>query len=153
MPKLRLYARSRVYSSADADDLVSETFIKILEHEHKYRKDGNLMAWAVTILRNLHIDKTRSEARRGPRLVVSNDEADPLSEKKVEDRLQLIEVCKLIHTLPEEQREVLVLRGGGLSYDEIATSLNIPKGTMMSRLHRGRRALEELSDGREQVTA
>jgi RNA polymerase sigma-70 factor, ECF subfamily len=153
MPKLRLYARSRVFSPADADDLVSETCVKLLEHEQKFRKEGNLMAWAVTILRNLHIDKTRSEARRGPRLVVSNDEADPLSEKKVVDRLQLIEVCKLIHTLPEEQREVLVLRGGGLSYDEIAASLNIPKGTMMSRLHRGRKALEELSDGKERVTA
>lgn len=111
------------------------------------------MAWAVTILRNLHIDKIRTERCHGLRLVVSDREADPLSEKRVEGRLELERVCRLIHSLPEEQREVLVLRGGGLSYDEIAATLSIPKGTMMSRLYRGRRALEALADRKEKVTA
>jgi RNA polymerase sigma-70 factor, ECF subfamily len=150
---LRLYARSRAFSQADADDLVSETCVRLLEREPQFRKDGNLMAWAVTILRNLHIDKIRAEKRHGLRLVVSDGEADPLSEKMVEDRVELDRVCRLIHNLPEEQREVLVLRGGGLSYDEIATTLGIPRGTMMSRLYRGRRALEALAKGKEKVTA
>jgi len=153
LPRLRLFARSRVFSPADADDLVSETCVRLLEREAAFRKDGNLMAWAVTILRNLHIDKVRAEARQGLRLVVVNDEADPLSEELIEDHLELQRVCKLIHSLPEEQREVLVLRGGGLSYDEIATALDIPRGTMMSRLHRGRKALAELTKEKEKVTA
>jgi RNA polymerase sigma-70 factor, ECF subfamily len=111
------------------------------------------MALAVTILRNLHIDKVRAEARKSLRLVIDNEEADPLSEKKIEDHIELLRVCELIHSLPEEQREVLVLRGGGFSYDEISTTLNIPRGTMMSRLHRARIALDELVSDKEKVTA
>ncbi|MBT4543175.1 MAG: hypothetical protein HOC33_04950 [Alphaproteobacteria bacterium] len=104
MPKLRLYARSRVYLPVDADDLVSETCVTLLEHEQKFRKDGNLMAWAVTILRNLHIDKTRSEARRGPRLVVFNDEADHLiTNYKLFDNcgsLRFLISSKMLYILP-----------------------------------------------------
>ncbi len=133
--------------------MVSETCVRLLERESSFRKDGNLMAWAVTILRNLHIDKIRADARLELRLVVTNNEADPLSEKVLEDHLELQRVCKLIHRLPEEQREVLVLRGGGLSYDEIAASLDIPRGTMMSRLHRGRKVLVELTNQNVKVTA
>jgi len=137
----------------DADDLVSETCVRLLEREAGFRKDGNLMAWAITILRNLHIDRLRSDKRQGLRLVVSDEEADPVAEKAIEDRLELERVGKLIHGLPEEQREVLVLRGGGFSYDEIAAALDIPRGTMMSRLHRGRKALEDLAQVNEKVTA
>lgn len=132
---------------------MSETCVKLLEQEEKFKKDGNLMAWAVTILRNLHIDKVRADKRQGLRLVVSDGEVDPLSEQALEDRLELDRVCRLIHDLPEEQREVLVLRGGGLSYDEIAAALDIPRGTMMSRLYRGRKALEALLEGKEKVKA
>ena len=103
------------------------------------------MALAVTILKNLHIDHTRSE-RPHLKLVETGrkEDADPLAEKAVEDHLVLSEVHRLIQTLPEEQREVLVLRGGGFSYSDIAADLDIPRGTVMSRLARGRKALEAL---------
>ena len=83
----------------------------------------------------------------------SGGDTDPLSLRITESRLELSDVHRMIHQLPVEQREVLVLKGGGLSYDEIARHLNIAQGTVMSRLHRGRNALEVLLERTEKVAS
>ena len=144
LPELRLYARSLTYSVADAEDLVSETCVRVLERESQFDPGRSLIAWVIRICRNLNIDKSRSRRWRREQLEIVEKDADSLSCKTIEDRLELSEVHRFIHQLPLEQREVLILKGGGYRYDEIAERLNIPRGTVMSRLHRGRKALEEL---------
>ena len=146
LPEMRLFARSRTYSVHDADDLVSKSCVRILERQSQYEPGTSFIAWAITILRNIHVDEIRAKGRQ--RQTTDSAEVavavDPLSLRRIESKAEISEVHRAIHQLPEEQREVLVLMGGGFTYEEIVLRLNIPKGTVMSRLHRGRRALEEL---------
>jgi len=147
LPRLRLYARSRVVSEADADDLLQKTCVRVLERQENFQAGSNLLAWTITVMKNIQID----EWRRPIRLVQSEPEEmsavpDPRSQRSLEGRLELNDVHRAIHKLPEEQREVVVLAGGEFSYEEISQALGIPKGTVMSRLHRARQALTQLLD-------
>jgi len=144
LPELGLYARSLVFAAEDAEDLVGETCLRCLERQSQFKRGSSLIAWAIRICRNLHIDRSRSGWHGNVSLDLVSEQADPLSFKAIEDRLAVNEVHRMIHRLPTEQREVLVLKGGGFRYDEIAQSLSIPRGTVMSRLYRGRKALEEM---------
>jgi len=148
LPQLRLYAKSLVPTFHDADDLVQKTCLKILNRPDLYDPDKPLLPWAITILKNLKRDEWRAEKKRGDD-GGSEDISlipDALSENRIEDNLELKNIDRLIQQLPEEQREVLVLSGGGQKYEEMAVSLGIPKGTVMSRLYRGRIALKKLMD-------
>ena len=148
LPRLRLYGKSLVPTFADADDLVSKTCLKILNRPELYDPDKPLLPWAITILKNLRRDEWRAEERKGE---FGGPEdisliPDPLSKNRIESNVELKEIDIRIQQLPEEQREVLVLLGGGLKYEEIAELLEIPKGTVMSRLSRARKALKKLID-------
>lgn len=132
---------------------MSKTCIRVLERQAQFDQCSSLIAWAITILRNLYLDEVKSEYRRRETLGDTIEHADPLSLRAIESRLELSDVHRMIHQLPVEQREVLVLKGGGLSYDEIAGHLNIARGTVMSRLHRGRKALEVLMESIEKVAS
>ena len=148
LPRLRLYAKSLVPTFADADDLVQKACLKILNRPDLYDPAKPLLPWAITILKNLKRDEWRAEGRKGE---FGGPEdisliPDPLSESRIESNLELKSIVRLLQQLPEEQREVLVLKGGGQKYEEIAVSLGIPKGTVMSRLNRGRKALKKLID-------
>ena len=142
---------SRVSSLADADDLVSKTCVRMLEHEKQFQLGTSLIAWAITILRNLHLDNAKSGHVRLRAVEPPTDFNDPLSSKKIEDPLELKEVHRLILQLPVEQREVLILKAVGFSYAEIGERLGILIETVTSRLHRGRKALEELTERNERV--
>ena len=133
-------------SQADADDLVSETCLRVLEKQSQFKKDMSLIAWAIRICRNINIDTSRLKSNKNASLTFVVDQPDPMSVRSIESSVEYEEVHRFILTLPLEQREVLVLKGGGFSYDEIAERLDIPRGTVMSRLHRGRIALAKLMD-------
>ena len=147
LPRLRQYARSLVFSEADADDLVQKTCVRALERQTQFQCGSNLIAWAITIMKNIQKD----EWKRPIRLVQADPEEiseipDTHSQRSIEGKLELNDVHRAIHKLPEEQREVVVLAAGESSYDEISQALGIPKGTVMSRLHRGRKELARLLD-------
>ncbi len=147
LPRLRLYARSLVFSEADADDLVQKTCVRALERQTQFQRGTSLIAWAITIMRNI----LKDEWKKPIRLVQADPEEiseipDTHSKRRTEAKLELNDVHRAIHKLPEEQREVLVLAAGESSYDEISQALGIPKGTVMSRLHRGRKELARLLD-------
>ena len=144
---------------ADAEDLVQETFLKAYRAYGTFQEGTNLKAWLYRILTNTFINKYRKDTR-GPAEVELGDLEDlylfrRLSEaapgdstRSAEDQLLdgLVEedVRAAVESLPEIFRlPVLLADLEGLSYKEIADILDIPIGTVMSRLHRGRKALEK----------
>jgi RNA polymerase sigma factor (sigma-70 family) len=142
LPALRRFAYSLTGSMADADDLLQNTVLRLLNApppEHV-----PLPQWAFKICRNLWIDdyrsqKVRQQAAQQVDLQQANfrdGEQDMLNE------IQLSQVNSAMNTLPDEQREVLSLVAvQGLSYQEAANVLAIPAGTIMSRLARARAAM------------
>ncbi len=133
---------------AAADDLVQDTMFRALRAWGSFRPGSNARAWLVTILRNQFINGWRS-AKRTPSGVdmdaipEPSDPKDPDPEGRFFSELVDEEVLQAIDELPDEFREVLILSDmEGLPYAEIAASLEIPVGTVKSRLFRARRILQ-----------
>jgi RNA polymerase sigma-70 factor, ECF subfamily len=142
LPQLRAYSRSRLQNIDDADDLVSKTCVRVLERQAQFDIAKPLIAWAIQIMKNINIDDYR-------KLKPEVGEIDPNQPDVSSNPNTLIDISRLIYQLPIEQREVLVLSGIGYRYKEIAEKVNIPPGTVMSRLKRGRDALYELMNADE----
>jgi RNA polymerase sigma-70 factor, ECF subfamily len=144
LPQLRRYARALTGDVAWADDLVQDTAERALSRSHLYRDQRNLRAWLLTILRHLFIDQLR--ARHD---VAVDDETAPWRHMPAPtgevDGLVLRDVQRAVYCLPVEQREVVLLVCvEELSYQETAGVLNVPVGTVMSRLSRAREHLRTL---------
>ena len=147
------YALVLAQNRADAEDLVQETYVRAIRAMGRLRRDSNVKGWLFTILRNIWLNELR-QRRRGPEFVdVEADErtsnlADGSARSPYEmyvEKLERRHVRKAIQQLPEEAREVILLREWeGLSYQEIATVLDCPVGTVMSRLARARSKLRDL---------
>ncbi len=142
LPQLRAYSRSRLPNIDDADDLVSKTCVRVLERQAQFNPAKPLIAWAIQIMKNINIDDYRKQKPM-------TEQIDPNMSDVPSNPNTLIDISRLIHQLPFEQREVLVLSGIGYRYREIAEKVNIPPGTVMSRLKRGRDALYELMNADE----
>jgi len=144
VPELRAFALSLSRNPSLADDLVQETVLKAWAKLDSFEPGTNMRAWLFTILRNTFY----SDARKRPREVADVDGAyaAQLSQKPDHDgRLALRDFAAAFATLPDEQREVLILIGAaGLSYEEAAQACGCAVGTIKSRLNRGRARLAEL---------
>ena len=147
IPALRRYAFALRRDHAAADDLVQDTLERALSRWSTRRQDGDLRAWLFTILRNLHVGSHRAAARRGT--AVPLDEADlPGTAAAQDTAIEASDVLGALEQLPEEQKSLLLLVGvEDFSYDEAARILDVPLGTVMSRLSRARRALRSIVDG------
>ncbi|MGL6208557.1 MAG: RNA polymerase sigma factor [Paracoccaceae bacterium] len=156
IPKLRRFARSLVGNVQDADDLVQAACEKALRNSAQFLPGTRMDSWMYRIVQNLWLDDKRRNRTRGT--TVDPDDAYLSDEGKAaqlpEDRMMLAQVRAAMATLPEGQREVLSLIAiEGLSYKETAEVLDLPLGTVMSRLSRARDALLPklgLSEGRRQ---
>jgi RNA polymerase sigma factor (sigma-70 family) len=147
IPALRRYAYALRRDHAAADDLVQDTLERALLHWSSRRSDGNLRAWLFTILRNLHIGSRRQAQRRGT--TVEIEEADlPDSAAGPDIVLETRDVLAALDQLPEEQKSLLLLVGvEDFSYEEAARILDVPIGTVMSRLSRARKRLRSIVEG------
>lgn len=146
LPRLRRFALSLCRRGDMADDLVQTTVERALASRDRFDPATRLDPWLFRILRNAWIDQTRRAATRGTEIdVVDTPEAATVDGERVTDaRLMLQRTEAAMATLPDEQREVIVLVCfEQMSYAEAADILGIPKGTVMSRLARGRAALAE----------
>jgi RNA polymerase sigma-70 factor, ECF subfamily len=151
IPGLRRYARALTGSAADADDLVQECLSRALARRRQNGDDSdirNLRAYLFTILHNAHIDRL-SERRRWsyavPDEALENLTARPAPQHGL---LELHDLADALERLPEEQRQVVLLVGyEGLAYREAAAVLDVPIGTVMSRLSRGRESLRRMMNG------
>ncbi len=147
IPRLRRYARALARSADRADDLVQETLLRAIAKAHLWQPGTDLRAWLFTIMHNHYVNMVRRAARDGAtvdieqvsRLLVAN--TDPTASR------QLRELERGLACLPAEQREVILLVGlEGMSYETAAQILDVPVGTVRSRLSRGRDALRRLMD-------
>ena len=140
---------------ADADDLVQETYLKAYRAYDQFRPGTNLKAWLYRILTNTFINKYRHDARRPAETDIddvedlylyrrlANGDAGRSAESEVLDKLGEESVRDAIERLPEHFRLPVILADvEGFSYKEIAGILDVPIGTVMSRLHRGRKILQ-----------
>ena len=132
-----------VGNAADARDLTQDTFAKALAH-YRETESGNLQAWIMRIARNTCLDQTRRRKARGPLQHISEFTAvewqNPEDSAAAQEDIRIVR--KAIASLPRRQRDVLVMREyGELSYREIARTLRISSGTVMSRLNRARQAV------------
>lgn len=137
VPALRRYARALTGQAAAADDLVQETVTRALEKCHFWQRQRALRPWLFAILHNHFVDQWREDQRLQfmPEDALP-DSPHPLSPEQVLWRRDL---DRALARLPVEQREVLLLVSlEGFSYEEVARTLQIPAGTVMSRLSRAR---------------
>ncbi|GHD45403.1 RNA polymerase sigma factor [Thalassobaculum fulvum] len=148
LQRLRRYARFLCRNAADADDLVQDTLVKAIARADQFRPEGDLRNWLFSILHNTFVSGTRTAERRSRPLDIcdNGDGFEPQPEQEV--RLELRRVLAALDRLPVEQRSVIVLVSvEGMTTDEIADLMQLPVGTVRSRLARGREALRRLTRG------
>jgi RNA polymerase sigma-70 factor, ECF subfamily len=147
IPRLRRYARALARDASRADDLVQSCLARALAKSHLWQPGTDLRAWLFTILHNQYVNEVRRAVREGATVPVE-DVAPVLAVAPSQDAsLRLRDLDRALARLPDEQRQVLLLIGlEGMRYDEVATVLNVPLGTVRSRLSRGRETLRQLMD-------
>jgi RNA polymerase sigma-70 factor (ECF subfamily) len=142
IPSLRRYARGLAGDRATADDMVQDCLLRALDRERQFRGE-NLAGWVFAILTNVSRSRLRSDRRQPPAgdlsEIAGSGDADPATR---------IAVVAALGSLSNEQRQPLLLAAvEGFSYREVAEILDIPIGTVMSRIARARKALAERLDG------
>ena len=159
MPALYTAALRMTRNAAEAEDLVQETYLKAYRAFGSFEQGTNLKAWLYKILTNTFINAYRSRRRRPEQTEIEDVEdlylyrrlgglegaaAGRSAEEEVLDHFTDSDVKEALESLPETFRMAVLLADvEGFSYREIAEILDIPIGTVMSRLHRGRRALQK----------
>ncbi|HWI86386.1 MAG TPA: RNA polymerase sigma factor [Sphingomonas sp.] len=148
LPRLRRFAHGLARDRMDADDLTQRTAERALKARSQWQPGTSFDAWAYRIMRNLWIDTIRSRRRRGSLFAPSEEGADVGAEGGAETQAELRFLMRAMDRLPEEQREAVALvMIEGLSYAQAADVLEIPAGTLTSRLVRGRQALVQMLRG------
>jgi RNA polymerase sigma-70 factor, ECF subfamily len=156
------YALTLTRDPTAAEDLVQETYLRAVRAADHFRPNTNLKGWLFVILRNAWLNDVRHE-RHGPRFIELETEekaADWIDDRASDPyvlylrKLEREEIRQAINSLPILHREVVVLRDiEGFSYQEIATMLGCPAGTVMSRLGRARKKLRQVLVEKQTGTA
>ena len=153
MEVLYNYALRLTGSPDDARDLLQETYLKAYRFWDKFEQGTNLRAWMFRIMKNTYINLYRKEVKEPDKVdydeiesyynIIRDESSDDNDlQTKIFGQLLDDDVSKALESLPEEFRTVVILCDiEGLSYEEIAEFLQIPVGTVRSRLHRGRKLL------------
>ena len=142
IPPLRRYARALVRDSVAADDLVQECPARALSKIHLWQEGTDLRAWLFAILHNQHVSLTRRAEREREHIELQKHNPDLAISPNQTASLELRDLERAIAKLSDDQRAVILLIGlEGMGCEEVATILNLPIGTVRSRLFRGRETL------------
>lgn len=147
LPRLRRFALGLTRNGAEADDLVQSACEKAITRIDQWEVGSRLDSWMFRIIQTTHIDQIRGQKRRDNYLEVIEHHTENAfdGERAAEANMTLDAVRRAIYNLPEEQRAVVMLVSvEGLSYKEAAEALEIPMGTLTSRLVRARTALAHM---------
>jgi RNA polymerase sigma-70 factor (ECF subfamily) len=144
LPRLRRFARTLTGGVQDADDLVHVAIERALSRSDQLRTDAPVSSWLFGILRNAWIDEARARNRR-KRVFAPEELGESVADPSGHQHADVISVQGALARLPDEQREVVgLVLVEGLSYKEAAEIMNVPVGTVTSRLARGRDALQAM---------
>ena len=144
LPRLRRFARGLTQHTADADDLCQSAIERALKSRDQWQAGTRLDSWMYKITRNIWIDNRRATARRGIHADIDDGvrQIADNSHDRMEASMELGDVDKAMARLPDEQREaVMLVLVEGYAYREAAEIVEVPVGTLTSRLVRGREAL------------
>lgn len=150
LPRLRRFAYSLTSDRNIGDDLTQAAIERALSRAHQWDENKQIDLWIFKIAKNLWLDQLRAQKVRGPTVDIGSvaDMLDDGSQAEVETKLFVDEVRNKMEDLPDQQRIVLSLVAiEGYSYKEVAEILEIPVGTVMSRLSRARVALVAALEG------
>lgn len=147
MDHLRKFAWRLTNNAADADDLLQATILRAMEKKHLFQEDTDLFKWSSKIMFNLFV----SDYRRKRKFETQYDPESFLEKESVEapqdTQVELTKVSEAMERLSADHREILVLVCvQGMQYQEVAEMLNIPVGTVRSRLSRARENLQAMLD-------
>jgi len=144
LPRLRRFARNLTRNPHDADDVVQIAVERALTRLDQWRSDARLDGWMFKIVRNAWIDELRSRGRRD-RIFLAAEAGEIVGTDSMARETELLSVQSAMARLPADQREaVSLVLVEGLPYREAAEVLDVPIGTLTSRLARGRQALQAL---------
>jgi RNA polymerase sigma-70 factor (ECF subfamily) len=147
VPRLRRYARALAGNRDDADDLVQDTLERAWAKSALWRGVADMRGWLFGIMHNLHVDGVRR-----PRIAtqtMDDDTPEVAMAPTQGERLAVLDLQAALDLLPLEQKEIVLLVAlEDMAYADVAKTLGIPIGTVMSRLSRGRERLRALMDGR-----
>lgn len=147
IPRLRRYARALTGNAAAADDLVQDALERALVKRNLWQDGTDLRAWLFTVMHNVFVNQVRSAAASRT-VPLDEDAVADMAHPPSTDRLEIRDLDVALRALPEEQRVVVLLVGlEQMTYDEAAHVLEVPIGTVMSRLSRGRERLRSLLQG------
>jgi RNA polymerase sigma-70 factor (ECF subfamily) len=147
IPRLRRYARALTRVSDRADDLVQDTLLRALNKLDLWQPGTDLRAWLFTIMHHQYVNTVRREARQTSTIDIEHISSTLVATTDPTARRQLLELDRALAQLSADQREVILLVGlEGMDYQSAAQILDVPVGTVRSRLSRGRERLRELME-------
>jgi RNA polymerase sigma-70 factor (ECF subfamily) len=153
IPRLRRYAFALTRNMSRADDLVQDTLVRAIAKQRCWQWGTNLRAWLFILMHNQNVNGVRRSAREG---AVEFDDTWPFPTAATDPAagLSLRDLDRALARIPQERRQVILLIGlEDISYKEAATILDVPIGTIRSRLSRGRESLRTLMDRRDGTEA
>lgn len=154
LPRLRRYAYTLTSSREDADDLVQAACERALSRRHQWQTGTRLDSWMFRIIYTIRVDGIRSLQSRGVHVSMEEDfrQTNDGCKEDLEAKLMLQRVLQAMKQLSDSNRQILALVCiDGLSYKDTAETLQVPIGTVMSRLARARRKLYELAHGSNEL--
>jgi RNA polymerase sigma-70 factor (ECF subfamily) len=152
--RLRRYAFALTRNMSQADDLVQDTLVRAIAKQHCWQWGTNLRAWLFTIMHHQYADAVRRSVREGIAVEFDDKWPYPTAATDPTGRLSLRDLDRALARISEERRRVILLIGlEGTSYEEAATILDVPIGTIRSHLSRGRESLRILMDRRDGTQA
>jgi RNA polymerase sigma-70 factor (ECF subfamily) len=150
IPQLRRYALALSHNPVAADDLIQESVARALMKSDLFNAGTNLRAWLFTIMHNIHISNTRRQKHIGMPIDPDIAAATLSTQPSQEAPLVMKALNKAMQVIPDSQRVAVIMAGvEGMSYEEISQHLDVPIGTIKSRVSRGRDALRKALHGRE----
>lgn len=145
IPSLRRYARVLTGSPDEADDLVRDCLARAWSRVHLWQEGSDLRKWLFAIMHNQYVNSVRRSARTPPTVTFDDVEPSLAQRDQSTDVLHVRDLKVAFEKLPADQRQVLALVSlEGMSYQEVALMLDVPLGTVMSRLHRARQKLRKV---------
>jgi RNA polymerase sigma-70 factor (ECF subfamily) len=155
IPALRRYAGTLLRDRREVDDLVHDCLVRALDRLHTRHNDAEMRPWLLAIMHNLYVSRVHQKRTRGAAVELNTvAEATLGVDARQEDQIQTREIIAAVERLPEDLRSVLLLvTVEDLSYAAVAHLLDIPIGTVMSRLSRARERIRRESGGQRSLVS